>query len=97
MKTGIRTRRPIVSAFGIAARGAGTARAAMVEGYGGGRAAHDPRLRQRAQPRFPAGPPRPDGGRRLLGVARVHAGPGRTPGTGTGPRELRRRLSGDAR
>ncbi len=40
--------RPIVSRFGIAASGAGTARAAMLKGYGGGRAAHASGVRERA-------------------------------------------------
>src|SRR5439155_10303698 len=96
-KTGIRISRPIVSRFGIAASGAGTARAAMLKGYGGGRAAHASGVRERPQPRVPAGPAGSNRGWRLLGLAGVHAGRGLTPGTGTGPEELRRRLSRAAR
>ena len=45
----------------------------MWEGYGRAAAASDPRLRQRALPRVPAGAARAGRGRRLLGVARDDA------------------------
>ena len=52
-----------------------------------GEALDDPRLRQRAQPRLPARPPRPHRGRRLLGLARRDARPRRPtePPTGSAP------------
>src|SRR5437773_7241605 len=88
-KTGMTARRAIVSAFGIWAKGAGTARVAMLTGYGGGRDAQPAGVRERPQPRVPAGLAGPNGRWRLLGVARVHAGPGRGTVPRTGPSGLR--------
>src|SRR6185295_14132473 len=61
-KTGTRISRQMVRTFGIAASGAGTARAAMLKGYGGGRAPHDSGVRERPLPRVPARIARPYGG-----------------------------------
>src|SRR5206468_744379 len=95
-KTGIRTRRPRVSAFGICATGAGTVRAAMLKGYGGLGDPYSPGLRQRAQSCVSARLARPHRGRGLLGLARVDAGPRRGTVPGTGPFRVRPGLPGDA-
>src|SRR4029079_5380775 len=83
MKMGIITSRAIVRAFGSQR---------MLKGYGGGGNAQPARLRERAQPRLPARSAGPHRGRRLLGVADVHAGSGRGTVPGTGPNRLRPRL-----
>ena len=61
-----------------------------------GAAPGNPGVRERAQPRLPAGAARPDGGRRLLGLAGVHAGPGPGSDPRTGARGVRGRLPRDA-
>src|SRR5919109_2103968 len=67
-----------------------------LKGYGGLGLAHFAGLRQRAQPCVPAGLARPHGGRGLLGLARVDAGPGRGTVPGTDPFGLRPGLPRDA-
>src|SRR5204863_3687348 len=73
--TGITASRATVSTLGIWASGAGTARVAMLKGYGGGGDAHPARLRQRAQPCVSARLAGSDRRLGLLGVALSHACP----------------------
>src|SRR3954447_11332778 len=104
-KTGISASRTIVSALGICATGAGTARVATVEGYGDGGNTLVAGLRQCPFARLPARPARANRGRRLLGLARRDA---RARGLALGragaqrlrpglPRDGRRRLHGGGR
>ena len=69
----------------------------MWKGYGRAGAASDPRLRQRALPRLPAGAARAHRGRRLLGLARDDARARGRPDPGERPHELRGRLPRAAR
>ncbi len=88
-------RRRIVSAFGSCASGAETTRVAILGPNGNVAAMSEPpatsRLRERAQPRLPARSPREGRGRRLLDLARVHAGRGPGSDPGAGPRGAMRR------
>src|SRR3954468_7474309 len=95
-KTGISASRTIVSALGICATGAGTARVATVEGYGGGGNPLVAGLRQCPFPRLPARAARAHRGRRLLGLARRDARAGGLAVGRAPPQRVRPRLPGDA-